>query len=102
MTWPKRLGGCFKMISMKKLHGFIVEEQAQASIEYLLLVGAAMLAALIFAVSYRKMSYDVLYRQYYENINETYNTVCKYLAENLDVTDKADFCAEIVRRSQGS
>jgi Flp pilus assembly pilin Flp len=90
------------MISMKEVRGFIVEEQGQASIEYLLLVGAAMLAALIFAVSYRKMSYDVLYRQYYENVNETYNVVCRYVAENLDVADQADFCAEIIRRSQGS
>ncbi len=90
------------MISMKKLSRFTSEEEGQASIEYLLLVGAAMLAALIFAVSYRKMSYDVLYRQYYENVNETYNIVCRYVADNLDVTDKADFCAEIIKRSQGS
>ncbi len=90
------------MISMKELRGFIVEEDGQASIEYLLLVGAAMLAALIFAVSYRKMSYDVIYRQYSENVNETFNIVCEYVAENLDVTDKVDFCAEIIRRSQGS
>lgn|GEM_PF-3791908 len=82
------------MISMKKISGFIVEEDGQASIEYLLLVGAAMLAALIFAVSYRKMSYDVLYRQYYENVNETFNIVCKYVAENLDVTDQAEFCRQ--------
>jgi len=79
---------------MKKISGFIVEEDGQASIEYLLLVGAAMLAALIFAVSYRKMSYDVLYRQYYENVNETFNIVCKYVAENLDVTDQAEFCRQ--------
>ncbi len=90
------------MISMKEVRGFIVEEEGQASIEYLLLVGAAMLAALVFAVSYKKMSYDVITRQYTENINETYNIVCNYVAENLDVTDKANFCAEIIKRSQGS
>jgi uncharacterized protein (UPF0333 family) len=76
----------------RNLNRFFTEEKGQASIEYILIVGAVMIAAVMLAYSYRKMSYSSLYSMSYEVTNQTLNTLCEYVAENLDVTDVVNFC----------
>jgi Flp pilus assembly pilin Flp len=80
----------------RDIHRFLKEESGQASIEYILIVGAVMVAAVMLAYSYRKMSYSSIYTM---NIStqETLNTLCGYIAENLDVTNVTDFCPGLIK-----
>ncbi len=76
----------------KHMHRFLAEEKGQASIEYILILGTIMIAAVMLAYSYRKMTYSSLYSMSYEATNQTLNTLCEYVAENLDVTNVTGFC----------
>jgi Flp pilus assembly pilin Flp len=76
----------------RNMHRFLKEESGQASIEYILVVGAVMVAAVMLAYSYRKMTYSSLYSMSYEATNQTLDTLCEYVAENLDVTNVSVFC----------
>ncbi len=76
----------------RDIRRFLKEESGQASIEYILIVGAAMVAAVMLAYSYRKMSYTSLYTMQYNLTQETLDTLCEYVAENLDVTNVTNFC----------
>jgi uncharacterized protein (UPF0333 family) len=68
---------------------FIEEEQAQVSIEYFLLVGAAVVAAIMAASSYRKMSY-ASEMKYIEEIQDTYDTLCSYVETHLGIYTGAE------------
>ena len=75
----------------ENIHRFLKEEQGQANLEYLLIMGAIMIAAVAAAYSYRKMSYSSIYKMDI-TAQETLDTLCGYIADNLDVTNVTDFC----------
>jgi uncharacterized protein (UPF0333 family) len=81
----------------RNIHKFLKEESGQASIEYILIVGAVMVAAVMLAYSYQKMTYSSLYTISYEVTNQTMSTLCGYIADNLDVTNVTDFCPGLIR-----
>jgi len=76
---------------MKHILRFAREEEGQATIEYFLIVGAAILAAVTVASSYYKMGYSSG-MSFLETVNDTYQTVCTYVAKNLEATNYSAFC----------
>lgn len=68
----------------EEIRGFIKEEQAQGSIEYILVAGAAIVTAIMIASSYRKTAYSRLYTSQYESVNSTLNTLCTYIERYLE------------------
>ncbi len=65
------------------LKRFIKEEEAQVSLEWFLVLGAAIVAAVMFASSYRKMAYSSE-MQYIAEIHDTYDELCSYVETTLE------------------
>jgi uncharacterized protein (UPF0333 family) len=67
------------------LLSFFREEQAQASIEYFLMVGSVIVAAAMIFSSYYKMSYTGMDRLNVSS-SEIATETCNYVANALDAT----------------
>jgi len=76
---------------MRHLTMFLCEEEAQGNIEYYLLLGSAIIAAVILASSYYKIAYKRLMR-YNETISSTYDELCRYVAKYLE-SEVSTFCS---------
>lgn len=66
----------------KRLYEFFKEESAQGSIEYLLIVGAALVAAAMMASSYNKMTYQSIYSQS-QSLEDTLTSLCQGVEKQL-------------------
>jgi Flp pilus assembly pilin Flp len=70
-------------VVMEKLKQFLGEEKGQATIEYFLLVGSIMVAAVMVFSSYYKMTYRSE-QKYIVHINDTQTTLCNYVQTYLN------------------
>jgi len=73
------------MNPLKRVKHFIDEEHGQGTIEYLLIMGGVILAAVMFASTYKKMGYRSVY-EYNASVQETQEILCEYLKTYLNVT----------------
>lgn len=71
---------------------FLDEESGQVSVEYYLMVGAAILAAVMMISTYRKTAY-ANEMKYISEIHSTYDTMCTYIETYLEAD--FDVCGEI-------
>jgi Flp pilus assembly pilin Flp len=79
------------MIMIRNLKEFLKEEEGQGSIEYLLMVGSAMLAGVLIASSYSKLTYRSM--SSLEDTTEGYGqAVCDYLNANLPIGSELEVC----------
>lgn len=79
---------------VKKVELFLTEEKGQATIEYFLILGSAMVAAVMIASSYYKVGYTARQDQL-SSTSEISNTLCEYMGEalkNAGFLTEYDFC----------
>jgi uncharacterized protein (UPF0333 family) len=68
---------------MKNISHFINEEEAQASIEYFLVVGSIMVAAVMIFSSYNKLGYSSAMK-FNESVYDSGEIMCNYIEDHLD------------------
>lgn len=66
------------------MSSFWKEEEGQGQVEWILMLGAILVAAVMIASSYYKLSYRA-FNDFDITVNDTYNTVCGYLEKNLGI-----------------
>jgi uncharacterized protein (UPF0333 family) len=79
------------IVTLTNIREFIKEDGGQVSIEYYLILATALIAAAMMASSYYKIAYNKEY-SYIKEIEDTYDSLCEYIAGHLDVEEVNQFC----------